>query len=66
MKIFKIIQIIGYVALFFASIFALVNSITEKIIFNEILMLCLFIFGIGVEIISIVVTTYKSRKSNNR
>ena len=62
MKIFKIIQVIGYVALFFASIFALVNSIAEKIIFNEILMLCLFVFGIGVEIISIVVTTYKSKK----
>lgn len=64
MKIFKIIQVIGYVALLFASIFALVNSITEKIIFNEILVLCLFIFGIGVEIISIILTTYKSKKNN--
>ena len=64
MKIFKIIQVIGYVALFFASIFALVNSITEKIIFNEILMLCLFAIGICIEIVSIVLTTYKSKKNN--
>lgn len=66
MKKVNVLQLIACLALFFASIFALVNSITEKIIFNEILILCLFIFGIGVEVLSIIISTYKSKKNSDR
>ncbi len=62
MKVFKIIQLIGYIAILLASVFALVNSIAERFFFNEILILCLFILGIVIEIVSIVVSTYISRK----
>ena len=50
MKALKIIQCIGYLALFFASLFNLVNQIAEKQIFGFAVTLPLFVvavFGIA-------------------
>ena len=46
MKALRIIQSIGYFALFFASVFNLVNQITEKHIFGLAITLPLFLIAL--------------------
>ena len=61
MKALRIIQSIGYFALFLASVFNLVNQITEKQIFGLAITLPLFVIALVGIICSIILIT-KNRK----
>lgn len=61
MKILRIIQNIGYFALFLASVFNLVNQIKEEQIFGLAIMLPLFVIALVGIICGIILIT-KNRK----
>ena len=61
MKALRIIQSIGYLALFLASVFNLVNQITEKHIFGLAITLPLFVIAL-VGIICGIVLLIKNKK----
>ena len=62
MKALRIIQSIGYFALFLASVFNLVNQITEKHIFGLAITLPLFVIALVGIICGIILIT-KNRKN---
>lgn len=61
MKVLRIIQCIGYFALFLASVFNLVNQIAEKHIFGLAIMLPLFVVALAGMICGIILIS-KNRK----
>ena len=61
MRISRIIQSVGYFALFLASVFNLVNQIAEKQIFGLYITLPLFIIAL-VSIICGIVLIVKNKK----
>ena len=61
MKALRIIQSVGYFALFLASVFNLVNTIAEKHIFSRAVMLPLFVVALAGIICGIILIS-KNRK----
>ena len=61
MKALRIIQSVGYFALFLASVFNLVNTIAEKHIFGPAVLLPLFVVALAGIICGIILIS-KNRK----
>ena len=62
MKTLRIIQSVGYLALFLASVFNLVNQIAEKQIFGLAITLPLFVIALAGIICGIVLLVKNKRK----
>ena len=62
MKTLRIIQCIGYFALFLASVFNFINQITEKNFFGLAITLPLFVIAIVGIICDIILITKKRKK----
>ena len=62
MKALRIIQSVGYFALFLASVFNLVNQIAEKQIFGLVVTMPLFVIALAGIICGIVVLVKNKRK----
>ena len=62
MKALRIIQSVGYFAIFLASVFNLVNQIAERQIFGLVVTMPLFVIALAGIICGIVVLVKNKRK----
>ena len=61
----KILFVVGYLALFLASVFNLVNNIVEKQIFGSFIMIPLFVLAI-VGIVCGIILNVKNKNTKNK